>query len=313
MALLMKFYKDFPSTTIIQIDNLLDAFDKKYDFLYKLHFSRGYDIYALHTLKNYMYNCRLSFKISKTNYLFDDLEKDMLEIMNIQNVTGILNFYPYQKAIEFIIQLVEKGKELSKQTLVKYLSRLDFYLNKCEEAINWCEEQRFIPVQNVYNDSISRVDDFGAVLIPSTFCRPINYEKRRHILSAHKTHALFLKNELSLREEREDIESIKQQIDKSHWKNIELLSIFTAIITFLFGTVNFMANGSSMTITQQIYNIMTIGLVLLLFVCAIAVVTMQRENDPKKYWRHPRLYFLIASIIIFLALLLYILWTASSL
>lgn len=310
MALLMKFYKDFSGSTLIQIDNLLEGFDKKYDQLYKLHCSRGYDVYALHTLKNYMYNCRLSFKISRTNYSYDDLEKDMMEIINIQNVTGILNFYPYQKAIEYIIKLVEEGKELSKLTLAKYLSRLDFYLKKCEEAINWCEEQRFIPIQNVYNDSISKVDDFGVVLVPSTFCRPINYDKRRHILNGHKTHALFLRNELSLREEREEIEAIKQQIDKSHWKNIELLSIFTAIITFLFGTVSFMANGANTTITQQIFNIVAIGVVLLLFVSAIAVVTMQREKEHRDYWKHPRVIFLIATIVISAILLVYILKVA---
>lgn len=310
MALLMKCYKDLPDTTLIQIDNLIKDFDKKYECLYKLHKSRKYDNYALRTLKNYMYNCRLSFKISSDGYSFESLENDMQNIMNIQKVTGVFNFYPYYKAIEFIIKLVEKGKEHSKQELELYLSRLDFYIDKCAEAINWCEEQRFIPIQNVYNDSISKVDDFGVVLVPSTFCRPINYDKRRHVLNGHKTHALFLRNELSLREEREEIRAIQQQIDKSHWKNIELLSIFTAIITFLFGTVSFMANGANTTITQQIFNVVAIGLVLLLFVSAIAVVTIQRDKEHSEYWNHPRVIFLIATIVISVILLHHILKVA---
>ena len=312
MALLMKCYKDLSDTTLIQIDNLIKDFDKKFEKLFKQHNSRKYDTYALRTLKNYMYNCRLSYKISKTDYKFEFLENDMQEIMNIQKATRIMNFYPYQKAIEFIITIVEKDKELSRQTVESYLSRMDFYIRKCEEAINWCEEQHFIPIQNVYNESLSKVDGFGVVLVPSTFCRPINYDKRRHILSAHKTHALFLRNELSLREEREEIRAIQQQIDKSHWKNIELLSIFTAIITFLFGTVSFMSNGTSITITQQIYNIVAIGVVLLLFVSAISIVTMQRERKHADYWKHPRLYFLLLSIIISVVLIFHILRTVPS-
>lgn len=310
MALLMKYYKDYSDTTIFQINKLIDKFEDKYSQLYQQSRSRKYDTYALHTLKNYMYNCRLSFKISSTEYAFDDLEKDMQEIVNIQKATGILNFYPYQKAIEFIASEVAKKKDLSRQTTERYITRLDFYLHKCEDAINWCEERCFMPIQNIYEESIANVEGFGHVLVPSTFCRPINYAKRRHVLSSYKTQALFLRNELSLREEREEIEAIKQQIDKSHWKNIELLSIFTAIITFLFGTVSFMANGANTTITQQIFNIVAIGLVLLLFVSAIAVVTMQREKDHRKYWLHPRVIFLIATIVIFAILLRYILKVA---
>lgn len=313
MALLMKYYKDFTDTSLFQIEKLIEQFKKKYTQLYKQNKSRKYDVYALHTLKNYMYNCRLSFKISRTEYTFDELEKDMQEIANIQNATGILNFYPYQKAIEFITNEIEKKKDLSRQTTEQYLKRLDFYLRKCEDAINWCEEQCFIPIQNIYEESIANVENFGHVLVPSTFCRPINYAKRRHVLSGYKTQALFLRNELSLREEREEIEAIKQQIDKSHWKNIELLSIFTAIITFLFGTVSFMANGVNTNITQQIFNIVAIGVVLLLFVSAIAVVTMQRENEHRDYWKHPRLYFLVVSMLVFIGLLVYILWAAKSL
>lgn len=307
MVLLMKYYKDFSSTTLIQINNLIEKFDEKYNQLYQLHRSRKYDVYALRVLKNYMYNCRISYKISKNNYTYSELVQDIEYIEKIQIDTGILNFYPYQKSIEFIIKLLKNNKDLSKDSLGRYLDKLDYYIKKYEESIKWCEEQCFMPIQNIYNDSISKVENFGVVFIPSTFCRPINYEKHRDKLNDYKTHILFLKNELSLREEHLEIESIKNEIDKSNLKNIELISIFTAIITFLFGTINFMTNGSSTTLTQQIYNIISIGLILLLFVSAIAIVTMRREKTHKDYWRHPRLYFFIIMTVIFLGLLIHIL------
>ena len=306
MALLMKFYKNHKDTSITQINNLVTQFDEKYTSLSKQYLFRKYDIYALSTLKNYMYNCRLSFKISNTDYTYDELEREMYEIENIQKETRILNFYPYLKSIGFIIKIIESEKTIPRPEVEKYFLKLDYFINKYEESLNWCEEQCFIPVQNIYNESITKVGDYGVVFVPSTFSRPINYLKQRHRLDEIKTKVLFLKNELNLREEKEEIELIKSEIDKSHLKNIELLSVFTAIITFLFGTVNFMSNNSTSSIFHQIYNTLSLGLVLLLFVSAIGIITMRREKDHKSYWMHPRLYFLIVTIVTFIILLGYL-------
>ena len=115
---------------------------------------------------------------------------------------------------------------------------------------------------------------------------------------------------MSLKVEREEIQSIKESIDRSQLKNVELLSIFTAIITFLFSVVSFTSNGNHLTIHQLIYNTVSIGLLLMLFVSMISIVTIRKEKTIKDYWKHPRIYLLGISILLCASLLLYVLFNA---
>ena len=290
LALLIKYYKDHPDSSLTQINNIIKLFDDKYSYLSDKHKKREYDVYALNTIKNYMYNCRFSFILKNSTLQYDDFVSEMGKIEDLQKQTRIFNFYPYEKAICHIIDLFDKNDSLSSAQANKYLEKLDYYILKYEQALQWCYEQSFMPVQNVYNDSIVPIPDFGAVFVPSTFCRPVKYAKRQDNLTRFKTHSLFLKNEMSLKVEREEIQSIKESIDRSQLKNVELLSIFTAIITFLFSVVSFTSNGNHLTIHQLIYNTVSIGLLLMLFVSMISIVTIRKEKTIKDYFHHPRIY-----------------------
>ena len=310
LALLIKYYKDRPDSSLTQIDNIIKLFEDKYSYLSDKHKTREYDVYALNTIKNYMYNCRFSFILKNSTLQYDDLVSEMGKIEDLQKQTRIFNFYPYEKAICHIIDLFDKNDSLSSAIANKYLVKLDYYILKYEQALQWCHEQSFMPVQNVYNDSIVPIPDFGAVFVPSTFCRPVKYAKRQDNLTRFKTHSLFLKNEMSLKVEREEIQSIKESIDRSQLKNVELLSIFTAIITFLFSVVSFASNGDNLTFHQQIYNTVSVGLLLMLFVSMISIVTIRKEKTIKDYWKHPRIYLLGISILLCASLLLYVLFNA---
>lgn len=311
LALLIKYYKDRPDSSLTQIDNLIKLFEEKYSLLSEKHKKREYDIYALNTIKNYMYNCRFSFILKTSGGKYDELVSEMDKIEDLQKQTRIFNFYPYEKAISHIISLLDKNDKLSFREASIYLEKLDYYIVKYEQALQWCQEQIFMPVQNVYNDSIVAFPDFGAVFVPSSFCRPVKYAKRNDNLTRFKTHSLFLKNEMSLREEREEIQSVKESIDRSQLKNIELLSIFTAIITFLFSVVSFTSNGNNLTVHQQIYHTVSVGLILMLFVSIISIVTIRKEKTIKDYFQHPRVYLVILSIISSGLLLLYVLILAG--
>lgn len=307
LALLIKYYKDRKDSSLTQINNLIQLFEEKYSYLSEKHKKREYDLYALNTIKNYMYNCRFSFLLKNSSVQYDELVNEMDKIEDLQKQTRIFNFYPYEKAISHIISLLDRNEELSSTDTNKYLEKLDYYIIKYEQALHWCYEQSFMPVQNVYNDSIIAIQGFGAVFVPSSFCRPVKYAMRMDNLNRFKTHSLFLKNEMALKKDREEIQSIKESIDRSHLKNVELLSIFTAIITFLFSVVSFTSNGNHLTVHHQIYNTVSIGLLLMLFVSMISIVTIRKEKTVKDYFQHPRIYLLILTIILSVLLLLYVL------
>lgn len=296
MVLLMKYYKDCDRPSLIQVDNLLNEFNLLYNKLSHTYAHRKFDNYALCTLKNYMYNSRLSLKLRGAKYNYDSLCVDLEDIELIQAETQIKNFYPYRKAIEYLLLDVRNSMKGANVDPLMIIQKLDF-LNECiakfETAINWCDEERFYPVQNMYNECISEDKKMGGIVFTaSSYCRPIDYSKLREDLQEYKSETRLLKNELALYEERVEIQQLKREMDSSKKSNIEILGAFTAVITFLFGCVNVFSNdnNSQLSIVDQIEHIVCLGLILLLFVNAIYFLTMKKEKKLIDYLRHPRFY-----------------------
>lgn len=160
--LLMKFYKDSKETDIAQINNILNDFDALYQELLVTFTKRSFDKYALQTLKNYMYNSAFSFKMKSDSYTIENLQEDVQKIIEMQKSTGILNFYPYRKAIAWLIDYFNSNNSLEEDVLVKIKSLLKKYIDKFESSIEWCKTMSFYPIQNAYRECLVTVKGFGA-------------------------------------------------------------------------------------------------------------------------------------------------------
>lgn len=311
MILLMKYYKDHKDTIEQQVQNLIAEFEYVCTKIQPKFSNRIFDAYALNTLKNYMYNCRLSFRM-KHNYTYEKLCSDMLEIEQIQLVTRIKNFYPFKKAVAFLIKDIRNDFAncvSSEEVLMQKYQALNDYIYKFETAIHWCEEQHFYPVQLLYNECLKKDNSSGLIVfMPSSFSRPINYNKLEDDLKQYKSELGLIKGELNLQKERARIELLKNEIDASKKSNIEILGIFTTVITFLFGCVNIFSgtNNTTLSLSEQVLRIMCLGLILLLFVSAIYLLTMRREKQFMDYLRHPRFIFFGLSIIGYILILVVI-------
>ena len=304
--LLMKYNKDYHSESLGQINNIISEFNSQYLFLKNKYCNRPYDLYALNTLKSYMYNSRLSFKLRSGEYIIADLKTDMDEIISIQQEMRIVDYYPFMIAAEYLGKMIE-DKEISdldkSRTMFQLMNK---YVHRFEESYLICHQQCFYPLQSLYNDSLNPYDSFGAVFIASSYCRPVQYPKVKEHLDALQTKCLLCKNIIHLKEERLEIESLKKGIDHSKKQTIEIISVYTAIITFLFGTIDFFASGKSGSFVNQIYNIISLGIILLLFVSSIAVLTTRHEDVFRHYFKHPRVWLSIVSILVLLSLLIYL-------
>lgn len=314
MVLLIKYYKDSKVATIKQVDRLLAEFNHKYKRIYNKYINRQFDIFALNTIKNYMHNCRLSFLMSH-DYSFDMLLTDMATIEEIQDETRIKNFYPYRKAVDFIINDIQNdiqyGNTVEEKILIKKLSKLNEFLAKLEDSIRWCKEQDFYPVQLFYNECITYNQDFHLrIFIPSSFSRPINYNKLLENLDQYKIKAEMLKSEIPILKERLEIEELKEKIQASEKNNIKNLGAFTAIITFLFGCVNIFSNGSEgkITVHEHILHIVCLGLILLFFISCIYFLTLEKEKRILKYFSHIKFWFFGILSVLYAALLAFILY-----
>ena len=312
-TLLMKFYKDSKNTSNPQIDNILTEFNELYKILSIKFTKRPLDIYALGTLKNYMYNCRFSFLMKASTYTFEQLQKDLNEIVDIQYRTGILNFYPYRKAFEKALQLFHKDETYEKDKLIKYKDFLQNCISKFSEAMQWCRTNCFYPIQNTYRECLVPVADFGAVFIASSFCRPVRYDKLQDELNYFKNQVLLVDNEMALRSEQEDMRNLKKDIDNSRTKEVEILSVFTAIITFLFGTIGFFANNEKNDFLHLVFSVFGLGAILMIFVSGIHLLTMRKEKEAKDYFKHPRMVFCLFTIIASIGLIMWLVAKVESL
>lgn len=305
-ALLMKFYKDSKGTDESQIEHIIKDFNDFYTFLTDQFYKRPFDKYALNTLKNYMYNSRLSYRMKTPDYTFEMMKGDIKEVMSIQKKTGILNFYPYRKAIGYILFQFEKNKQLPEEELKNLKSLLDECITKFSESIEWCHAMNFYPIQSLFRECLTVVHDFGAVFVASSFCRPIRYHKLKDELNVYKNRALYIDNEIEVRKEKFELANIKRDIDNSRTREIEVLSFFTAIITFIFGTIGFFAESKNSDFLHLVYSIFGLGAILLIFVSGIHLVTVRKEENALDYFKHPRAWFCIATILSSVALLIWL-------
>lgn len=304
--LIMKYYKDSRDTKVQQIDNILKDFDEAYENLSKEFTQRPLDRYALGTLKNYMYNCRFSFMMQSPKYTFEMLKKGLDEVMVIQAQTRILNFYPYRKAFEKALVLLHNNETLDKEVLNDYREFLNLCIAKFSEAMLWCRVNCFYPIQNCYRECLNPVPDFGAVFIASSYCRPVRYGKLKDELNTFKNQALLVDNEIALREEKKQMQDLKKDIDNSQMKQVEILSFFMGVITFLFGTIGFFANNANTDFVHLLFSIFGLGAILLIFVSGIHLVTMRKEEKVGDYFKHPRAWFCIVTFIISVGLLVWL-------
>lgn len=304
--LLMKYYYDSPTTQLVQVANTVKEFEEKCQHLSEHYTGNLYNSYSIRNLRNYMYNALLRFKIKTDGYSINQLMIDMDEIESLQYETMIKDYYPYMISSEFICNYLNTNNDLSYANRQVYLQLLDQYIDKFSLALEGCKQRCFTPIQAPYLDCICQCPDFGPVFIPSSYCRPLRYKKYNDFLSKLKVEAISLKSQSMLEEERKEIESIKNEIDRSRRRDYEIIAIYTGIITFLFGTIDFFSRGQDTSFINLIYNVLSLGLILLLFVSGISVLTLKREKNLKDYFKNPRFVLSLLMSLLYFGLLVYL-------
>lgn len=295
IILLMKYYQKNGGTEG-QIHNLLDQFNKIYDNEYPKDKGYYFDQYSLATVKNYLYNCRFSFRVENKKYSYEDLLTDMQEISQIQDTTGIRNFFPFRKAILFLTKDIytDLKKEVDndlEERIDEKISKLKEYLEELEGKIQWCKNLNYYPFQLSYGECLISYKELDInIFIPSTFTKPIDYKPLLDKLPDIKETIAFFRNKLDLLKEKREIQNIKSEISRSERKYIDILGVFTAVIAFLFGTINFHMNDHNDGISQ-LKSSLSLGVVLLLFSSSIYFLTIPRMKKVSDYFKHPRFWF----------------------
>lgn len=299
MVLLMRYYSKVTKSQK-QVDNLLYHYKTFYEQINKSALL-PFDKYALKTIKNYMYNCKLSLLIRDKNCTYESVTELLDDISNVQIETSIQNFYPYKKAISFLLDhiktCIKKGYDI--QDIEEKKAYLDTLIPKLEESYEWCKDFQFYPFQLMKSDCTIPIKELNIILFsPSTFSRPIKYDELLGQINDCKADAKALDIEIQMYKERQNLLDIKKEIFDSRKTYIEILGIFSGIITFLFGSIQLFGR-TDITYTQSLTNILSLGLVLCIFI-ALITITIALE---KKYRLWGTIFIVVIAIVFLLCLI----------
>lgn len=276
MAHLMNYYCAEDGTKL-QIEKLLKEFDQKYTNIYNKSIKHSFDKYALCTLRNYMYNCKLSYVLQQKDCTIEQLCGEIEIIENIQEETSIRNFYPYKKAIEFLLNKA-KSKIDERDTTFDYnktVQLLDSYIKKFDKNIDWCQNHCFYPVQLLLNECIVSIDN-DKIFLPSSISRPIDYDKLQKVRENFKSDIEFIRNSVIYIKDKIDTETIKEELRNTEKRYLEIGGILIGIVTFLFGSINIFSQQVS-TPRQLFESTMWLGVILVLFAILLVIVI--------EYWK----------------------------
>lgn len=272
MVLLMRYYTKV-TKDVQQAEKLLNEYESFYSEKKKEMFY-DFNRYALRSVRVYMQNCVLSLKCRvKEGFSFDDLKESMKNIQTIQNECFIYNYHPYQKAIEYTIELIDAGikRKVQKFVLVDMFAQLNKWFEIYQRNIDWCREYQCYAFQLTFKECTKydrKAKQEPKVFFPSSFCRPLKF----HEINQRKEKLGIQINRLEYEIDNYDdilaLKSAQEKIEGMERKNMETMGLFVTVTTFLVGLLSiFIGNNGDVTIVEKMHYVITLGTILLLFVC----------------------------------------------
>jgi len=311
-VLLAKYYKDSSYATEVQFNNLIKEFDEKYSRAMPSFGERNYDIYAIKTLKNYIYNCRLSFLLNNPDLKYERAKSEMESIRAIQNETGVFNFYPYKKIVEFYIKKLQEylhSDNFDGQVFDVRLAEIRKEFKHLESAVKWSREIYFFPILNLYKDCCV-IDSVSAIKIftPSSYSRLVDYDVIESVMEDLKQDIRQLVAEKAIIIDAGSIKALKAEIIQAKRSSIEIFGIFTGVVALVFGGINLFSdkeipqeviyaissseeNSSAFwqsILVQKAFNFASFGLSLFIFGALLYFISIPREKTLKDYFHHPK-------------------------
>lgn len=310
----MKYYKN-GEENIDSINKLIKLYLSKRKSEYSNNLSvlhNNYDQYAISSITSYLLNSKFSFTLDCSNSTdYNQLNSEFKLIKKTPKTTKVKNYYSLKKYNLKLHDIIEKemnNGNANEDTIDKHLENLEDSLKTQKEHIEWCKTRNFYPFQLPFEESIYDIEDLDfKIFIPLT-TRPINYcnEIKEYDFQVQRLQTLKQqKNILILLRKNEDVTNkVEKELKESTRKNIEYLSIFTAILTLLISvSVQAITINRETSLSLIMANMTGIGSVLLLFVSILLSLSPFITTNFKNYFRSGRNTFLFFfSVIMILSL-----------
>lgn len=300
LAFLMRYYTKC-TKSILQIENLIKLATRHHEeYVYGKEHNVVND-YSDKSFLNYMHNSRFSFLCQcDKQYSYKLMRKDLLTIEALQAETFMLNYHPYQTAIDYTIKVIETIlSQDCYEDISHYVSDLKEYFLKFKSNVAWCKKNQPYLVQLRFNFSSITFEGCNfKTFCPSSFCRPLRFRDLDEKVVAYAGKIALLEYEAQNQWNRKVVLEAKSKIDNMERKNMEQMGLFITITTFLVGLLSiFIGNDGSVSITEKMYYVIALGFILIIFI-SLGYFTVRDKYDKCKSWLFGLLMFLSAAAIL---------------
>ncbi|HCE58662.1 MAG TPA: hypothetical protein DER09_12755 [Prolixibacteraceae bacterium] len=291
----IKYYKENDHQSCNKIERLISNFKKQEDSLNGLN--SLLNKWAYQVSLNYLINNQISFEINNKSITLENFMSKISNIDILQEETGIKNYFPYLKIFQYIMTLfdtkldkLQTNSDLQEiQNEAAFINRNIEELEKIEKQLylsfEWCSDRNFIPFQVPQNECIKKIElgegESLNLFLASTFILPINFEKVKLERDNASRNLMNLKSRLysynTLKSEKEQVIRIKAEVEKTDRRQIEILSIFAAIVLFVSSNIQVFAKAESFT--DALRFMLLFAYVLVLFIVSIWLIS--RDNGFK--------------------------------
>lgn len=277
LIILMKNYQKSDNRS-----NDIDKIINHYDNCIRLSTSIplfSYNKYFLRLLKSYLRNSKLSYELSHGKFSLLELNVFYNEIEREQESIKIKNFHPYEKILSYLSEhYLSKIDSIDSNDYAEALKLYDKCLKSYSKSIEWGLNNDFYPFMLSFADSLISYSENLKVFYPSSFTRPLRYEKLRDELSDIVRNYDMYKTQKFLIDERKSIVGIKKEIEEAKRESIKILGVFSTVVTFLFGTIDVFAKTKDFK--ETFLTSLGVGMVLFLF-CTLIYLFILSEDDSK--------------------------------
>ncbi|WP_017496939.1 hypothetical protein [Flavobacterium sp. WG21] len=283
---LTKYHKDI-KPNYENLSNIVKEIESR-----ELRFTNEKERFLYYKNLNYALNNQFSLLVQIPDSKKEDVEKLRNKIIAFQSRTSNENFFVEVKYLKYKIESLEKlvngRKALDTEMDIRtHLEEIRLLFTKCESKINWSKNHHNLLYQLEYNESLvplnSGVND---VYFASSFLLPLSKEQIDSEFQELRTKFNNDFNHLevlgALTKEFTLIKDLKNNVESSDKKSIETITIYTAVISFIVGTVSgfsFVSTFFKALIFLLIFSSSLSLFVLMVFISTRGVDFIKRNKD----------------------------------
>lgn len=208
--------------------------------------------YDSHILKKFIiYSLNNHFSLVSESNNIENLERLHSKIESYQAKYNITNYFADKKYATTLLTSLKKAYEERKYlgslaSETNKLNQVKDILFRCKKRLDWSFKHHSLIFQLKYEDSIvpTQMNDFVGIYYASTFVLPIpkysNLKEFQNLELEYEKLTMLINSISALKIEFKELEGLQLNVQKTRdelknndFKSLEMISIFTAIITFI--------------------------------------------------------------------------------